>query len=199
MSINKSPNNSEHLSNDEIYEFLRQHDDEKVLPTHIEQCHACHKQYDAAKLLFLKLKQDSQKTPNNDLWSRIEFQHKYQQQEKRNQIKHWSFVSVAASLLLVVGLQWNSLNNSQSLQNQIQAAIFQSQRLEQQTQNNLQPVNYQTNLLLNRELRIIDEDLQLAYQQNKRQEIILDLWKQRIQVLSRTNFMTDKAHNIETI
>lgn len=199
MNIKNNHSENDHLSHEAIYEFLRLHADEQISPSHIEYCSACRQDYDAARLLFTRLKHESQVAPNGHIWSRIETQHQLNQQKNRNRFKDWSFVSIAASLLLIIGIQWTNLNSERSADNQIQAAIIRSQQLEQQTQQNIQPANYQVNLSIIQELQNIDEDLQLAYQQNKRQAIILDLWKKRIEVLIRANIKTNNNHNVETI
>jgi len=209
--------NTAHINLDEIHQFLRQPTADSRVSTHIEDCNACRATFTEEQQLFEKMQTELLVSPKNDLWQQIEDKrnqqqnqhqnlHQGQQQTRRNRMKDWSFGAIAASLLLVVGLQWNSLSNQHNIQNQIQAAIFQSQKLENErlnrsvnTPQNYQQAGYAAIDSTDLELQAIDEKLQQAYQQNNTPSIILDLWKQRIEVLNNKNKENSTSLTIETI
>ncbi len=200
----KNSNDKSHLQIEEVYEYLRASvSDTKLVFSkvkHSKQCAACNKLFSDTEKLFTAVRLKTQEKPKNDLWPKIEMRHEFKRQEKRLRRKNWSFVSVAASLFIVIGFQWNMLNDDRSLQNKIQAVILQSQQLEQNLSlQSLRKTSYKSRLELSKKLQQIDEDLQLAYQENKKQAIILDLWNQRIDILQNRNTKVDSRLAVESI
>jgi hypothetical protein len=193
--------NNEHLSQDQIHEFLHAHSDEAVMPNHVHECESCFQSFTQAAELFNQLKQTANISPENNIWAKIESRHYTEQQEKKSKIKNWSFASIAASLLLIIGFQWHGLNQDRSIQNQIQVAIMQSQQLEQSlnSQQRFEQTSFAGSLDVTSEISELDEAIQQAYLDNEAPEVILALWKQRIIALKKLKKEPNTESNIEFI
>jgi len=193
--------NKEHLSQEQIHEFLRSHVDEDVLPRHAHDCEACHQLFVETTELFTQIKQTADLSPENDIWSKIEAQHKHEQHENKHRIKNWSFATIAASLLLIIGLQWNGLNQDRSIQNRIQVAIMQSQQLEKHliNQQRFEQASFGNNVEVTSQISELDQAIQQAYLSNKAPEVILALWNKRVKALIRLSEEPKAEPSIEFI
>jgi hypothetical protein len=201
-----SNQSDQHITNEEMDHIIQS--GEK--PAHLEQCQQCQTEYHLSKNLFAQIVHDTQLSPSSNLWQKIEHKHQlkqYQLDQKQqsklraqhSKYKNWSFVAIAASMLVVIGLQWNGLNVDRNIQNQIQANILKSQQLEKMYLSSSKTVGYSNNYLFNQQLQQIDEQLQNAYQQNRSAETILGLWNKRIGILKNKNKKKNSPNNIETI
>jgi len=113
----------------------------------------------------------------------------------------WGLGAIAASLLMIVGLQWNTLTETTNLQNQIQANILQSQQLEKvllSSQTNV-TVSFSTQASVSQELLEIDEALQRAYLNNESQQQILQLWEKRVKILLESLTQEKEQTDLVTI
>lgn len=191
----------QHLLENEIIELVRQYRTSNEHPELIADCVECCRAYDANKKLFDGIIEDTLVAPAGDIWQRIELKREVVHHKKRNRRIMLSFGAIAASLLLVVGIQWNSLNQTTNLQNQIQANILQSQQLEKvllSNQSNV-TVSFSAQANISQELLEIDEALQQAYLNNESQQQILELWEKRVKVLLESLTQEEEQTDLVTI
>lgn len=190
-----------HISDDEIYQHLRQRTSDSFVHPHVRHCESCMERVKHKERLFSFLMSEGRLSPETDLWSKIEVRHKIRIQDKKTQRMTLSFVSVAASMLLVIAFQWISLSQDKDLSNQIQAAIIQSQNLERQlvlSHRNI-PASVVKSDKVSQLLLEVDLELQAAYQEHHSQSEILMLWKKRIKILKESNTELSTLRNVEVI
>ncbi len=191
----------EHLTEQEISELVFENSLSDVQLGRLNECQLCSRNFSETKRLFEQIRQESKAEPSSDLWLRIEYQRKARLADRRNNRTIASLLSIAASLLVIVGLQWNALNSDQSIQNQINAMMLKSQQFERELQVEQQNLTIQASDFSYSlsELFEIDQALQIAYQENQSDEAILSLWERRVKSLQKILDAKSPPTNLEII
>jgi hypothetical protein len=191
----------EHLTEQEVNDLVAKDSPSDEQLGRIDECQLCSRSFSEAKALFEQIRQESKAEPSSDLWLRIEYQQKARLADRRSNRTIVSLLSIAASLLVIVGLQWNALNSDQSIQNQINAMMLKSQQFERELQVEQQNLAIQASDFSNSlsELFEIDQALQIAYQENQSDEAILSLWERRVNSLQKILEATSTPANLEII
>lgn len=191
----------EHLTEQEISELAFENSLSDVQLGRLNECQLCSRNFSETKRLFEQIRQESKAEPSSDLWLRIEYQRKARLADRRSNRTIASLLSIAASLLVIVGLQWNALNSDQSIQNQINAMMLKSQQFERELQVEQQNLTIQASDFSYSlsELFEIDQALQIAYQENQSDEAILSLWERRVKSLQKILDAKSPPTNLEII
>lgn len=191
----------EHLTEQEISELVFENSLSDVQLGRLNECQLCSRNFSETKRLFEQIRQESKAEPSSDLWLRIEYQRKARLADRRSNRTIASLLSIAASLLVIVGLQWNALNSDQSIQNQINAMMLKSQQFERELQVEQQNLTIQASDFSYSlsELFEIDQALQIAYQENQSDEAILSLWERRVKSLQKILDAKSPPTNLEII
>jgi len=189
-----------HLSEIEIQEAVRTGQLTPKQQEHITKCSSCAGEYEKMKKLFAMIKSVEVKAPERDLWQGIAHR-KLQSSQKSHKLKNWSIVSLAASLFIVIGIQWHGMNEQQFQQNQLQALMLQSQMLEKRLSENQQLTTTSSiaMLTLQQQLNEVDVELQNAYLNSVNATQIQTLWEKRIRILQQIQSLSVVDESIEII
>ncbi|TQV72798.1 DUF3379 domain-containing protein [Aliikangiella marina] len=189
------------ISETDIIELARQNRFKDTIPESVRASEDSRQLYLEHKALFETITEQTQLAPEGDIWQRIELKREVAQHKRKNRRIMWGLSAIAASLLMVVGLQWNAMTEATNLQNQIQANILQSQHLEKvllSNQSNV-TVSFATQANISQELLEIDEALQKAYLNNESQQQILKLWESRVRILLESLTQEEEQSDLVTI
>jgi len=190
-----------HITDIEAQELVRGFEKSFKVPQKYFDCEQCSMVITEYISVFNEVKKSTEVSPENDLWKNIETQKSSLQEKKKLSLRNWSLTSIAASFFLAAVFLWSGVQNEKSLNNQVQAAILQSQLLERTINNNQkfqQAGNFELDEMTFR-LESIDEKLQLAYTENKETAVILKLWNDRVDLLIHISESSPSKHNLEII
>ncbi|MCO7224836.1 DUF3379 family protein [Pleionea sp. CnH1-48] len=189
-----------HFSHDEIVHLARNNLDHNARE-HLQECAQCHHEYQQMLELFRQMKTELSVAPERDLWSGIAERRQRSLRRQKYKRRNMFSLAIAASLMMIIGAQWFSLNQNQAQQLQIQALMHQSQQLETQlSSSQLNLVNSKLYFVeFRQQLFAIDDELQRAYQNKAEFSHIQSLWEQRVSLLQKMVRFKHNPQKIESI